>query len=456
MAEFWEDSPEVEDQAPAQEDWWAKSAPVKGQQEEWWSQSKPVEPEPEAEGPIKTFVRQAAHAALPSIAAIRTGAQIGGAIGTAVGGPIGTALGIVGGGVVGLGAGYLAGQVQETGAKLLGYDDSHQLAINAKTNPNASLLGELAPAAATLSPRGATILARGAGGIAMGGLEAGGEYLRGEEFDPKRILASTATGAIFSGKPTPLGRAIGLPEVQPHGTAGPKAQAPSEPVPPTTDTSATQEPQNQAVRSERQYAKPREMTPEEIEAARTGLRTTPPAVNEIPYSYADPTLEAAIAAKQGAPAGEPPNIFQQMRERLDRERAEQGLPPGRPLEFPERVPPTEPGGAPAPGAEGAARPGPAAAEPAGEPAAARAVELPTAFQQQELPPGMERLAERLRMMRNVQAQINGVDPFAGCRGNADFARAAQNRRRVKDQSEQGVCADIRRAVCRLQVEGFRS
>src|SRR5215831_19273972 len=116
MAEFWEGSPEVEetDQAPAQEDWWSKSAPVKDQQEEWWSQSKPVEPEPEPEGPIKTFGRQVLHAALPSIAAIRTGAQVGGAIGTAVGGPLGTALGIVGGGVAGLGVGYLAGQVQES------------------------------------------------------------------------------------------------------------------------------------------------------------------------------------------------------------------------------------------------------------------------------------------------------------------------------------------------------
>jgi len=452
--------------------------------------------EPEAETPLKSFGRAALHEVVPTVAGV--GASL-----------LGAPAGIPGMLATGW-AGYAATkEAQEAVLNTLGFDDSHQMAVNARTNPKSTFAGQLAPQLLTFRPGAATTAARVGGGALFGGFEAGREYLGGEEFDPYKIGVSGVAGAALQ-KPTaltermagqverlgprfktgmlpekapttrpwetpgapaemttpaeraeyglpptaqprlePPGIALGDQPVPPkaaplnagrvrehaetireqggriednpyelgtraytiwddafkgtgaaegaaHGPAGPKAQAPSEPVPPLSQKSATQEAQNQAVRSERQYGKRAAAVPGE-EAP------TPPAVNEIPYSYADPTLEAAITAKQGAPAGgQPPNIFQQLRDRLDRERAEQGLPPGRPLEFPERVPPAEPGGAPAPGIEGEARPGPAAAEPPVEPAAPRPVEPP--------PTGPQRL--RQAMARSRGFRVKGGVPEA--------------------------------------------
>src|SRR5262249_45798354 len=157
MAEFWEGSPEVEetDQAPAQEDWWSKSAPVKDQQEEWWSQSKPVEPE--AEGALATGLRRAAHEIIPMAA---------GAAGFVAGLPLGGVGAFGTSALAGAGASYL----QEKALSALGYDDSHQQAVNAKEHPIASTVGGVAGVLPFFGPGAARLGARVGGAALVGGI----------------------------------------------------------------------------------------------------------------------------------------------------------------------------------------------------------------------------------------------------------------------------------------------
>lgn len=435
-----------------------KEPPVMSREEALKAGFTPYEEE-KAEGVPATVARQAAHEVLPMAAGaaaaraggVLAGRLLGGALGSWAG-PVGT----IGGALAG---GMAASYLQEKILPMIGMDDSHRLAVNAKAHPYAAMTGEAAGVLPFFGPGAAPKIARVAGGALVGGTEAARQLYEGE-FDPGRLAAGVATGAILA-KPTALTRGIesrvggmlgeraaaaapaaeagpppaagaplnvgrvrehaetireqggavednpypldsraysiwddafkgtGAAEDRPHGTAGPRAQAPSEPVPPPHAESATQEAQNQAVRSDRQYGKRAGELPGE-EAPRPG-------VNRVEYT--DPDLDFAIAQKQAeVTGGEPPNIFQQIRSRLDQERAARGEPPGRPLEFPERVPPIEPGRPPAPGGESAARPAEPAAVPPEQPAAARAVS-PAAEAERRLQPAIEARDEAIARAR---------------------------------------------------------
>ena len=94
---------------------------------------------------------------------------------------------------------------QEKALNALGFDDAQQRAANRAANPKSSFVGDVAGGMVTMSPVstaetvGKQLLQRGAGAAAMGGFEAGGEYLQGEDFDPTRIAMAAAAGAVFPG-----------------------------------------------------------------------------------------------------------------------------------------------------------------------------------------------------------------------------------------------------------------
>ena len=88
---------------------------------------------------------------------------------------------------------------------VVGYDDDAQRQVNREANPKSSFAGGMAGGMATMSPVavGETLakraMQRGAGAAAMGGFEAGGEYLQGEEFDPQKIAMAAAFGGVAPG-----------------------------------------------------------------------------------------------------------------------------------------------------------------------------------------------------------------------------------------------------------------
>jgi hypothetical protein len=155
---------------------------------------------PKAETPLKSFVRAAAHEVVPTVAGIGT---------SFLGAPAWAA-----GPVAGIGAmaatgmaGYTAAKAaQESVLPMIGMDDSQQLAINAQTNPKTTFAGELAPQLLGFGPgmarAGAGALERIAprilGGGFMGGMEAGREYLAGEDLSPYKLALSAGTGAALT------------------------------------------------------------------------------------------------------------------------------------------------------------------------------------------------------------------------------------------------------------------
>jgi hypothetical protein len=170
---------------------------------------------PEAEGKLMTAGREAAHSALPAAGGMLAGAAAGAAGGAMFGLP-----GMIGGGLLGgLAGGFGTSAVQEETLKAIGFDDSHQRAVNAEANPWSAAGGQLLAAAAGGSPFGVARTAAstiGAGAsrgeriadfmarnprttsAGIGGVtEAGMQGYQGE-FHPEQLAGAVAGGGIFA------------------------------------------------------------------------------------------------------------------------------------------------------------------------------------------------------------------------------------------------------------------
>ncbi|HEX6825725.1 MAG TPA: hypothetical protein VF077_05345 [Nitrospiraceae bacterium] len=175
-----------------------------------------------AEGPWTSALRAGAHNILP------------GAVGVAAGvlaAP--TAPATFGVGPIAAGAGAFLGarELQDKALSYLGFDDSHQMAVNAKANPKSVIAGEVASSlpyfGVGAATRGARALGAGAGAI----LEGGSQAIQGE-FDPLRLGAAVGSGALLA-TPTratgaieravggTMGRVTGRPDLWPDRTSPP-------------------------------------------------------------------------------------------------------------------------------------------------------------------------------------------------------------------------------------------
>lgn len=318
-------------QAPA--DQWVDYAPPQAQarapaQDEWvdyrpQQQPPPQELVPEAEGKLATAGRELAHGVVPGAAGAWAGMAAGAALGSAVPGLGTLAGGIIGGLGGGLLGGYAASTVQESALNALGFDDSLQRAVNAKENPWSSAGGAALSAVAGGGPGALTRAAapgvaaitgkqalgiRAASGAIGGGFEAGSQLAQGEELDPARIAATAAGGAVFA-KPYGWGNRAGevgenigarwrdRPRAQPHGAAGPDANASTAAEPPPVskreDVGDAHNPMGEG--SEVEYMKPRDSA--------TGDNV---GTHVIPPGEIDPTLKTALAAENAKAEPAPP------------------------------------------------------------------------------------------------------------------------------------------------------
>ena len=172
-----EEKPPVQLQEPIPEARTGLWRPVQQQQQ-------PEQPkEPEAEDALMSGARALGHAVLPG-AAFLPGMEAGAAIGSAVLPGVGT---VAGGLIGGLATSALASKAQESGLSAMGFDDSHQQAINAQTHPYATFAGEMAGAAASFGAGATRPAVRAFGALAGSGLEALQEKMRGEDLDPARL-----------------------------------------------------------------------------------------------------------------------------------------------------------------------------------------------------------------------------------------------------------------------------
>ena len=182
--------------------------------------------EPEAEGKLGTAAREAVHGVIPG-AGGWAGAAAGIAAGAALGAPEG-GFGAIPGALIGGVLGYLGtSKAQESGLNALGFDDSMQRAVNAKTNPLSALAGEVGSQLPFVGAGAATRGARAIGAGFGAGLEGVNQVSQGE-FDPLRLAGAAGAGALLT-KPTALGDVIGSRTASalgrpgawtPHGTAG--------------------------------------------------------------------------------------------------------------------------------------------------------------------------------------------------------------------------------------------
>lgn len=300
------------------------------------------EDQPQAESATKTFGRAAAHGVVPGAGAI-AGAELGAELG-AFGGPIGSFAGAVLGG---LGGAYAGSKAQQVGMDELGYDDSQQMAANAREHPIAEFAGEMAPAVATMRPdRAATISQRALSGAVMGGLEGVQEYENEGSIDPAKVLAAGGIGAALPSA-NRVGEAIGAParrfgskiagrpnvESNP-GAAPAQDEAQSSQQPPNEGEAAFVQPapsvagdtvgnpQSQPTRSDRVYPKgtkapasagPDMLTqgefPPDIAAALEGFRNfkpeAAPSPNDIDQSLKTAPIETGFPAQQMSAARAP-------------------------------------------------------------------------------------------------------------------------------------------------------
>jgi hypothetical protein len=152
----------------------------------------PPQPAPEAEGMLASGLRSFAHEA-PAVVAGAAGALYGAGAGAAAG-PVGAIAGGVGGAIAG---GFGGAAIADTGLKALGYDDSHQRAVNEKANPWSSAIGQGLAQVLGFGAGTASTAARLAGAGIGGGIEAGAQIYQGD-FEPSKIAAQTAAGAAFT------------------------------------------------------------------------------------------------------------------------------------------------------------------------------------------------------------------------------------------------------------------
>jgi len=169
----------------------------------------PTTSKPQAEGPLKSFVRHAANAIVPGVSALAgagAGEEIGTAAGAALGSMVapgpGTAVGGAVGGFVGAGAGalvnaYLAKRAQDKTKEALGLDDSTQMALDAKANPKSSGAGDIAGSMVGMNPlTPASLVQRGAAGLVGAGMEAGQQAAGKGDWDPAQIAMSAGAFAL--------------------------------------------------------------------------------------------------------------------------------------------------------------------------------------------------------------------------------------------------------------------
>jgi Inorganic Pyrophosphatase len=157
-------------------------------------QAVPGAPQPVAsEGTLASGVRAGLSAVGGAIGAY-PGAGAGVAAGEAVApflGPLGIAAPVVGG-LLGAGVGaYLGNEAEQGGKQLLGIDDAQQLAADEEEHPYATFGAELAVGLGGMNPMApATPAMRIAGAALGGGMEAGQEAAKGEDFSPAKIAMS--------------------------------------------------------------------------------------------------------------------------------------------------------------------------------------------------------------------------------------------------------------------------
>lgn len=187
----------------------------------------PDQQRPDAETPLATGVREAAHAAAPA-----GGGLVAAGIGAAYGAPLGPA-GAIAGGIIGMVGGSVATDyIQDKALKALGFNDDAQRAANIEANPKSAFAGGLAPAVATMSPivaggKAAQVIQRGVGAGMMGGFEAGQEYINEGHVDPGKAAAAAAVGVVFPSVNRVGAKLVGAGEKlvpgRPNRTANPAA-----------------------------------------------------------------------------------------------------------------------------------------------------------------------------------------------------------------------------------------
>lgn len=218
MADDWDQFPVYESPSQPEEDW-SRFKPVEQQREapeqraapaEDWSRFKPVEqpeqapswvqgpeqePAPEPESQVGAGVRSFIHAIPGTLGGIAGGALAGGAAGMLGAGPVGSVVGAIGGALAG---GFAGEKVKETGLNLIGFDDSHQLAVNAAEHPWTTAGAAAGAMALGGGASGASKAARYLGGGIGGALETGRELATGEDLSASKIGANVAGGALFA------------------------------------------------------------------------------------------------------------------------------------------------------------------------------------------------------------------------------------------------------------------
>jgi Inorganic Pyrophosphatase len=286
-----------------------------------------------SEGSIASGVREFAHSVVPGIVGAAA-APFGAAAGSVV--PV---VGSFAGGAAAFIGGSMAAEyAQDKFLKAVGFDDDIQRAANREANPTASFAGGLAGGMATMSPVGIgesigrQALQRGAGAVAMGGFEAGGEYLQGEDFDPTHIALAAGAGAVFPGV-NKLGSTVQGPAERflagrPGRTANPAADQAHADVgdnsvetavgdsvlaeaPPTPAQPTTGNPASAPERSAREYpkeaqsgAEPSQVTTGDMDPATAqALAEANPSPVQEPAPQAEAPAPAPAVQPQPAPVG---------------------------------------------------------------------------------------------------------------------------------------------------------
>jgi hypothetical protein len=208
----WADFPTVA-RAPARDEW-AEFPTVR--------KTEAAEPEAEAPGAVGSTVRGFLHGLLPTAGAVAAGARIGAPIGAAVGSivpVIGTSAGAFGGAIIGgAAAGLGLGTAQEEIIKRVAPEEAEAYARAREEHPYLTLGGELAAGAPYAGVRaagtlGQQLLQRGVMGGAGAGIDAAQQLALEHKFDPLRALEAGAGQAVLAGRPTALGRRLGLPDL---------------------------------------------------------------------------------------------------------------------------------------------------------------------------------------------------------------------------------------------------
>lgn len=150
-------------------------------------------PKPQAEGPIASNVRAAAHGIIPA-----GGAAVGIGAGAAIGAPAGPVGAIVGGFIGGVLGGMGGDVIQDKAqAAIPAIDDRPQMQADEEAYPLSTTISRMAPMAGAPGKLAGSLAQRvGSAGL-MGTLEAGDEAYHTGHIDPAKVAAVGAFGAAF-------------------------------------------------------------------------------------------------------------------------------------------------------------------------------------------------------------------------------------------------------------------